>query len=237
MSITIAPAFLSASIYLCLSRLAVACGTGVARFSPKTYTITFVCCDILSLALQATGGGLAATSKTGDQTGVNIMIAGLSFQVGSLTLFMFLAADFAWSVRKASPYAMNPAFVHFRRSTVFRIFPYGEDFTMIQPRLYANKMTALALATITVYIRCCYRVAELEHGFGGSLANNQTLFMVFEGPQIMIAMLSLTVFHPGFAFGGAEGWRSADWAWKERLSDTPSSESESVGAMAKTSAA
>jgi hypothetical protein len=52
-----------------------------------------------------------------------------------------------------------------------------------------------------------YRVAELQGGFSGKLANDQVIFMVFEGPMIMVAVIALTIFHPGFSFAGA--WKAA----------------------------
>ncbi|KAI4196609.1 MAG: hypothetical protein LQ346_003186, partial [Caloplaca aetnensis] len=99
--LTIAPCFITAAIYLSLSRIIVIYGESLARFKPRTYTIIFICCDVFSLVLQAIGGALADTADTHSlqQTGINIMIAGLSFQVVSLSVFMALCADFAWSVR------------------------------------------------------------------------------------------------------------------------------------------
>lgn len=58
--LTIAPAFLSASVYLCLSRIVVIYGESVSRFRPRTYTLLFVCCDFFSLLLQAIGGAIAS---------------------------------------------------------------------------------------------------------------------------------------------------------------------------------
>lgn len=100
--LTIAPCFLTAAIYLSLSRIILIYGEPLARFKPRTYTIIFICCDIFSLVLQAIGGALADIADTHEleQTGIDIMIAGLSFQVVSLTVFAVLCADFAWSVRK-----------------------------------------------------------------------------------------------------------------------------------------
>jgi hypothetical protein len=60
----------------------------------------------------------------------------------------------------------------------------------------------LAIATIGIFIRSVYRVAELQGGFGGSLANSEALFMIFEGPMTIIAVAALTVFHPGTCFSG-----------------------------------
>lgn len=77
-------------------------GSHLARFKPRTYTIIFITWDIVSLALQAAGGGLADTAADGGsgQTGINIMIAGLASQVASMAVFSFFCADFAWRVRK-----------------------------------------------------------------------------------------------------------------------------------------
>ena len=61
---------------------------------------------------------------------------------------------------------------------------------------------AIGVSTLFIFIRCCYRVAELQSGFGGALANNEVDFMVLEGPMIMIAAIALILFHPGFCLGG-----------------------------------
>lgn len=67
---------------------------------PKTYTYIFVTCDLISLILQAAGG--AITSVADDQStrdkGVNIMIAGLAFQVASIAAFMALASEYGFRV-------------------------------------------------------------------------------------------------------------------------------------------
>jgi hypothetical protein len=60
--LTIAPAFLSASIYLCLARIVVVYGEHISRFRPRVYTILFCTCDFISLLLQAIGGAIASTA-------------------------------------------------------------------------------------------------------------------------------------------------------------------------------
>ena len=97
--LTIAPAFLTAAIYLCLARIIVLYnnerGVQVSRLKPGTYTIIFVVCDFISLLLQAAGGAIAsmADTKSLEDTGINIMIAGLAFQVACMTLFIGLASN------------------------------------------------------------------------------------------------------------------------------------------------
>jgi hypothetical protein len=83
-------------------------------------------CDFLSLLLQAAGGAIAsgANTKSSTDLGVNIMIAGLSFQVASLLLFMVLCGDFAWRVYKAPTMLKNERFAGLRESLKFKAFLY-----------------------------------------------------------------------------------------------------------------
>jgi hypothetical protein len=186
---------------LCLGRLIIVYGEKIARFSPKVYTLTFMVFDFISLVLQAAGGAMAASQDKSDPSrdGVDIMIAGLAFQVVSLTVFIGLAVDFIIAARKARESDMNFAFFDLRRRFMFRVFSW-----------------ALALATITIYIRCVFRVAELWDGFSSDLANDEVMFMIFEGPMIMIAVLALTICHPGIAFGNSSSWRESNWTWKKK---------------------
>lgn len=189
--LTVAPALLTAGIYLCLGRVIVAIGSENSRLKPKLYTYIFVSCDLLSLVLQAIGGGMAATARDskGSRRGVNIMIAGLISQVITMTLFLALWGDFAFRTRRAklsgSLSRTQPPLYDQLRS--------NRNFTRFQWSLFA--------ATILIFVRCIYRVAELWEGFGGHLANDEVTFMIFEGPMIIIAITAITVFHPGRVFG------------------------------------
>lgn len=129
-TLTIGPAFLTASIYLCLARIVVVFGQDLSRVKPRTYTMVFMTCDFISLLLQAAGGAIAsaADTKSTSDLGVNIMIAGLTFQVVSLLLFMGLCADFAWKVSRASEMMKNPRFAGLRESFKFKAFLYCKSY-------------------------------------------------------------------------------------------------------------
>ncbi|KAL8783653.1 MAG: hypothetical protein Q9195_009327 [Heterodermia aff. obscurata] len=163
--------FLIAGIYLCLSRIIITYGEYLARFKPRTYTIIFICCDVFSLVLQSAGGAMASGAADGDDTGINIMIAGLSFQVASLAIFMLLCADFARCVKMGSP----AYFLKTRESMA---------------RLNSSA------AKVKFFIG-----AELKGGFDGKLANQEVTFMILEGAMVAIASIALTVAHPGLIFG------------------------------------
>ena len=144
--LTIAPAFLSAAIYLCLTRIIVVYGQTNARFSPRIYSVVFMFSDFVALVLQGSGGGLASVNAGKDadkaQQGINIMIAGLAWQVISLTIFAIAAADFAWCVKRnhhsGSP--SNPAFLQLRSSKKFKAFLWRKFPNHPQPLLYQKKL-------------------------------------------------------------------------------------------------
>jgi hypothetical protein len=99
--LTMAPVFYTAALYVTLSRIIVHFGARNSRLSPMVSTMTFVSADLIALILQSVGGGVANNASTlkDAQTGVNIMAAGLVFQVFSLTCFVSLCAEFFWNVK------------------------------------------------------------------------------------------------------------------------------------------
>jgi hypothetical protein len=158
--------------------------------------------NFISLVLQAAGGPLAATQDAGDPSPicVDIMIAGLAFQVVSLTIYIALSMEFVYRARRVRRSNLNFDFFNLRKGIMFRVFPY-----------------AIAVITIAIYIRCAFRVAELKDGFGGELANDQTRFMILEGPMINIATIALTVCHTAIAFRSASYWAPANWTWMKSV--------------------
>ncbi|RAH55815.1 RTA1-domain-containing protein [Aspergillus piperis CBS 112811] len=196
--LTIAPALLSASIYICLTRIiTLYCGAtnNLSLLQPKTYTYLFITCDLISLILQAAGGAITSTADADQadlaQTGVNIMIAGLASQVVSLVLFMGLCGELAYRVWK--------------KKNLYRFRLNGDDARM------RGFLGGLSLATITIFIRSVFRVSELKGGFHSKLANDEVKFMVLEGAMIVLATSAMTVFHPGFCFGAL--WKqTAKWS-------------------------
>ena len=127
--LTIGPAFFSAAIYLCLARIIAIYGHSLSWFTPRFITCFFVGWDFLSLVLQAAGGAIASTSNSGSpgqQSGINIMIAGLSTQLVSTFAFICVCCQLAWSVTRNSA-RVNPNSLSLRQSSRFRFFLAGES--------------------------------------------------------------------------------------------------------------
>lgn len=191
-------------------------GEKISLLRPRTYTIIFVFCDLVSLILQAAGGAITSVANSDQQglaqAGINIMIAGLAFQAASLALFMALCLQYAWKVYK-NPDALNRAeHLHELRNGIrWKVFLVGKSISLPFTDQALITAPGLALATIAIFVRSVFRVAELKGGFHSALANDQVLFMVLEGAMIVIAILCLTILHPGVCFGGQ--WNQTTWTW------------------------
>jgi hypothetical protein len=176
---------------------------------------------LVSLILQAAGGAITSIADADQydlaQDGINIMIVGLASQVASLALFMVLCLDFAWKVIK-NPQDLNPdtRMRELRQSLRWKAFLAGKDYHSQSTGLIARRidyvLLGLALATLTIFVRSVFRVAELNEGFHSSLANNQVLFMILEGAMIAIAVICMTILHPGFCFDGL--WDQTKWSFR-----------------------
>ncbi|EGE84560.1 parasitic phase-specific protein PSP-1, variant [Blastomyces dermatitidis ATCC 18188] len=189
--LTIGPAFLAAGIYFCLSRIVTTFGRENSRIPAVWYPRIFIPCDILALALQGAGGGLASSADHGTSAadvGTNLMIAGVVWQVVILGVFILLAMDFAirtvLRMQSIGVEALDPKHAMLRSSFAFRGF-----------------LTALSLATLFIFTRCVYRIAELSGGWDGPLLKDEPLFIGLEGVMVALAVLVLNAFHPGRCFG------------------------------------
>ena len=123
--LSIAPAFLTAGIYLTLSRIVIVLGPEYSILRPNSYQWIFCVCDFVSLCLQGLGGGLAATAndKKGVDLGSNIMLAGIIAQLVSMVIFLVLAGLFGRSVlRNKEAVRADPAKARTYNSKKFRWF-------------------------------------------------------------------------------------------------------------------
>jgi hypothetical protein len=127
------------------------------------------------------------------------MIAGLSWHAASLTLFMALCGDFALRVRRSLD-DQNPASPSVVFTPRFRLF-----------------LWALGLATLVIFARSVFPLAELSQGFHGPLDNQEITFMVLEGIVIITACTVLTASRPGYAFG--RRWVAAKTSYEGRLKE------------------
>lgn len=159
------------------------------------------------MASAATHAGKKAT------TGNNIMIAGLAFQVVTLAVFIALSADFALKTWK-------------RINALGKVEALDQDHAKLrQSKRFRGFLVALAFATLCIFTRSVYRVAELSEGWTGHLISTQKYFIGLEGAIVAAGILSLNAFHPGFCF--QEGYKEQrTWFGKKTKASVTSTPSE-----------
>ncbi|KAK6440782.1 hypothetical protein LTR95_002981 [Oleoguttula sp. CCFEE 5521] len=168
--IVVAPVLFSAAIYATLSIMIGIYGRRYAPMSPKLILWIFIVCDVVATIVQVAGAALvgSAYSNRKDPTKFNhILLAGLAFQVFSFAVFL---AVLAWTLVKArkSPNKISRSFV-----------------------------VALVVATLAVYLRTCFRLAETAEGLMKVLSTHEVYFGCLEFASIVVAVFVLAWWHPG----------------------------------------
>lgn len=180
-----APTFFTAGIYVLLGYFIKALGRDSSILSPSLYLWIFCTCDIISLVVQAIGGGLASVEadKINGNTdpGTYIMVAGIVFQLFSITIFVICAADF---VRRTLSRGL------FRRVTGSIAPLFG----------------AMIFSVLCIYVRSIYRTIELAQGWDGYLITTQRYFIALDGAMMVASVVVFNVFHPGWLLPKAN-WR------------------------------
>jgi RTA1 like protein len=170
-TLIIAPTFFAAGLYVILGQMIHLLGRNTSIISPRAYLMVFCSCDLVSLVLQAAGGGLAsvASGKLNGNTkpGTNLMVAGIAFQLGTMSFFALLVLDF---LRRSRKLAMQIEY----KKVLFALFI---SFTMI-------------------YIRSVYRTVELAQGWTGYLITHEGYFIGLDAALMFVAVIIFLVFDP-----------------------------------------
>lgn len=212
--LTISPVFTLGSLYYQLSKLIEIYGHKFALLHPSIlYAYIFICCDIISLAVQASGGGVAG-EESGQgkdvRPGTHVFVGGLAFQVASLSVFIILMTHFVFKVyvqtrwRYIGSVSLKPSI--FRISQKELDHMYNEKFQflrMVPDRwVFHYFIYALIASVLLIFVRCAYRLAEMVNGWSGYLSVHENYFIILDGVMMSLAVTLMTVFHPGFAFKG-----------------------------------
>ncbi|KIW82567.1 hypothetical protein Z517_05594 [Fonsecaea pedrosoi CBS 271.37] len=180
------PAFNSAAIYLVLKHITLAFGPQYSKIRPNWYTWIFITGDLISLIIQAIGGGMAATAddnQSQQDTGDNLMMAGIAFQVVTLIFFGSAASWYVFSRWRGRDEPLSREASGFLSDRKFRFFVYG-----------------FIVAYVAILIRCIYRIVEMAGGWANPVMQFEPAFIALDGCMVIIATLVQTILHPGFCF-------------------------------------
>lgn len=179
--ILLAPILFAASLYMTLGRVIRAVdGERYSIIRSKWITAIFVTGDIVSFMIQGGGAGMLvkADSKSSQDLGQNIIIAGLIFQILIFGIFCVVSLSF-----------------HLRFSKVGAVDCYsGLPWQSVVNMLY--------LTSALVMVRNVFRVIEYAMGQNGYLLANEWCVYVFDGALMFSAMLLFAVKYPSRLFPG-----------------------------------
>ena len=178
--IVVAPVFISASIYICLNRLiawAKLSGHKARNWwlGPKLILWGFVTVDIFTTILQVTGAALIGSFESSQHDPAianNILLAGLAIQSFSFTIFLIVLMLFRITL------ARDP----------------NVQSTASSQNWY---ILALSLASLLIYLRTIFRLAETSQGIFGSLSTHEVFFATLEFAPVVLAVWLLAIWHPG----------------------------------------
>ncbi|TFK46776.1 RTA1 like protein, partial [Heliocybe sulcata] len=198
-SLVIAPTPLLAAIFIILGRTIDRLGPQYSRLSPRWYSIIFVSClspfgnltDVIALLLQAAGGGAASgTTENSINLGSHLLLAGIAFQLGAMSIFMILATEFLLRYYLDRP--MGRVATAKLDSGVTFSARGRDDWRM------SLIIISIVLSTLFIVVRAVYRTVELANGWKGQIIRVQSYFDGMDGAMVVLAALTLNVLHPGF---------------------------------------
>ncbi|KIK59468.1 hypothetical protein GYMLUDRAFT_85825 [Collybiopsis luxurians FD-317 M1] len=169
----ISPTPLLGAHFIIFGRLVQILGSQYSRFKPRLYSRIFLSCDIISLVVQAVGGGMTASAITDSAVnlGTNIMLAGIAIQLAILVGFSATACEFVYRYNKDKPFRNEP----------------GEKIGYMDKRRKVG-LYAVFFATFCLFIRAVYRLIELGDGWNGTVIKTQWSFDIFDSTMVCIAM-------------------------------------------------
>lgn len=107
------------------------------------------------------------------------MVAGIVFQLFSITIFVFCAADF---IRRT----MRRRLLQQLTGSVIPL------------------LGAMVLSVLCIYVRSIYRTIELSQGWSGFLITHEKYFIALDGAMMVVAVAVFNVLHPGWLLPGQE---------------------------------
>ncbi|KAF5000454.1 hypothetical protein FGRMN_1785 [Fusarium graminum] len=202
------PTLVAAAISITFKHLVLWYGREYSFIKPVLYPWVFVGTDLFSIVIQAAGGGVSSAATDGDNNnqslldvGSGLLVAGVVFQMANMIFCGSLMLIYIWRRHRA---IKNGAAIR-AGDEVAAGSESSTDGGNVKVIRASDKKTktfvyALALAYIAIIIRCIYRIPEMQMGWGSTLMQNETTFLILDGTMILISVWTLTIFHPYFFF-------------------------------------
>jgi hypothetical protein len=170
----IAPAFIAATVYMCLGEIIKSLGAGQYSLIPLKYlTKLFVMGDVSSFLLQAAGGGIMSSGNTGG-IGKTLIIIGLFVQVAFFGGFVVVMSLFSYRIHH-TPTKVSSSLKNTRPA-------FGN---------WKHGLVVLVISSILILIRSLYRVVEYVQGQDGYLMSHEVYLFIFDSFLIFLCVVVL----------------------------------------------
>lgn len=128
--------------------------------------------------MQIAGAAVVGCAESGvhdPRRGVDVLLAGLALQAVSFTVFLGLLVMFRMSLEKVDQ--------------------QGVDAVVVKEK--DQFVQAVLVASLLVYVRTIFRLAETAQGLFGYVETHEVFFGTLEFAPVVLAVWILAVWHPG----------------------------------------
>jgi hypothetical protein len=171
----IAPAFIVATIYMCLGEIIRSLKAEEYSVIPLKYlTKIFVSGDVLSFLMQSSGGGMMAKGQNSGDIGKKLIVIGLFVQVAFFGCFIIVMSLFVWRI--------------YHRPT-----PVSSSLKRTRPAFgnWKHGLTVLVISSIFIFVRSVYRIVEYLQGTDGYLQSHEVFLFAFDSVLIFVSVVML----------------------------------------------
>jgi hypothetical protein len=147
------------------------------------------------------------------------VLAGILFQLGTMSIFSALAIDFIVRVITHKPWAFrlrviersisNAVLDHEPTASPEKVNNTTRPSDAQTLRRVQFLLVGVAFASVMIYVRGIYRSIELAQGWKGKLITNEPYFTWLDGLPMVLCFASLAASHPGFLLPKRAGWRKS----------------------------
>ncbi|KAH6652669.1 RTA1 like protein-domain-containing protein [Truncatella angustata] len=184
----LAPIFISLAVFRLMPPIVAAYGDRYRAWRPAWHNIVFYAFSAVCIVLQTIGSVLSmlADTKTSNDIGIRLLVAGLAIHISSLFIFTILGVRFALAVRQ-------------------RKGGWDRDSIMVYktPR-FKSFIIGLSIAAILLIARTAYRMIAVAEGLASTLAQDEVLFLVLDGALMLVTIALLLALFPGRVLGASQ---------------------------------
>lgn len=223
--ILLAPLWINAFVYMILGRMMhfFLANDRIFGIRARRITLVFVLFDITAFVVQLIGGLMTSGTDLSPQTvqtGLNIYTGGVALQLAFIFVFICLSIRFRQALKQQDLARLNGTKSWATETPDSAAVEAGVFVVDSQDDLFANRtysqakplLITLWIALSLIIVRNIFRLAEYAMGGvnGNTITRHEWYQYVFDAVLMFLAMVALSLFHPGRVLQGERSNFSAE---------------------------